>query len=54
MCSCSVTALGDILFVITSNGVDESHINIPSPDAPSFMALNKNTGEVYWTDNHRG
>ncbi len=30
MCSCSVTALGDILFVNTSNGVDESHVNIPS------------------------
>ena len=50
MCSCSVTTLGDILFVITSNGVDESHINIPSINAPSFMALNKNTAEVYWTD----
>ena len=46
MCSCSVTAFGDILFVNTSNGVDESHINIPAPDAPSFMAMDKNTGEV--------
>ncbi len=26
MCSCSVTALGDLLFVNTGNGVDESHI----------------------------
>jgi hypothetical protein len=34
MCSCSVTASGDILFVNTSNGVDESHILLPSPDAP--------------------
>ncbi len=54
MCSCSVTAIGDILFVNTSNGVDESHINIPSPDAPSFMAMNKHTGEVYWTDQSPG
>jgi outer membrane protein assembly factor BamB len=51
MCSCSVTAHGDILFVNTSNGVDESHINIPNVKAPSFMAMNKQTGEVYWTDN---
>ena len=29
MCSCSVTALGDILFVNTSNGVDNSHVLIP-------------------------
>ncbi len=37
MCSCSVTAVGDVLFVNTSNGVDESHINIPSPDAPASL-----------------
>lgn len=54
MCSCSVTALGDILFVNTSNGVDESHIVIPAPDAPSFVAMDKNTGKVYWTDNSPG
>ena len=54
MCSCSVTAYGDILLVNTSNGVDESHVNIPSPDAPSFMAMDKNTGEVLWTDKSPG
>ena len=54
MCSCSVTSFGDLLFVNTSNGVDEAHITIPAPDAPSFMAMNKNTGEVYWTDNSPG
>ncbi|MFG0333549.1 MAG: PQQ-binding-like beta-propeller repeat protein [Maioricimonas sp. JB049] len=54
MCSCSVTVAGDLLFVNTSNGVDESHINIPSPDAPSFIAMNKNTGEVVWTDKSPG
>ncbi|PQO32496.1 serine/threonine protein kinase [Bremerella cremea] len=50
MCSCSITALGDILFVNTSNGVDESHIVIPSTEAPSFFAMDKNTGEIFWTD----
>ena len=54
MCSCSVTALGDILFVNTSNGVDASHLNIPKPNAPSFMAMDKNTGEVLWTDESPG
>ena len=54
MCSCSVTASGDVLFVNTSNGVDESHILLPSPDAPSFIAMDKNTGEVLWTDNSPG
>ncbi|MBY0589008.1 PQQ-binding-like beta-propeller repeat protein [bacterium] len=54
MCSCSVTCLGDLLFVHTSNGVDESHINIPSPTAPSFLCLDRNTGKVIWTDNSPG
>ena len=30
MCSCSVTAAGDMLFVNTSNGVDEGHNYIPA------------------------
>lgn len=50
MCSCSVTVYGDILLVNTSNGVDESHINLPAPNAPSFMAMDKNSGKVLWTD----
>ena len=54
MCSCSVTAVGDILFVNTSNGVDEGHVNLPAPSAPSFVALDKNTGKVLWTDNSPG
>ncbi len=54
MCSCSVTSAGNLLFVNTSNGVDESHISIPAPDAPSFMALNRDTGEVLWTDKSPG
>ena len=33
---------------MTGNGVDEGHINIPSPLAPSFVAVDKNTGELVW------
>ena len=54
MCSCSVTAMGDILFVNTSNGLDESHVNLPAPSAPSFIAIDKNTGKVIWTDKSPG
>ncbi len=54
MCSCSVTAAGDVLFVNTSNGLDETHINLPAPEAPSFIALDKNTGQVLWTDKSPG
>jgi outer membrane protein assembly factor BamB len=41
----------DLLFVSTSNGQDESHVNIPSPRAPSIIAINKNTGKLAWEDN---
>ncbi|MCA9243785.1 MAG: PQQ-binding-like beta-propeller repeat protein [Phycisphaerales bacterium] len=41
----------DLVFVITSNGVDEGHLNIPSPDAPAFIAVNKDTGELVWYRN---
>lgn len=54
MCSCSVTAVGNLLFVNTSNGVDEGHINLPAEDAPAFLCMNKETGEVLWTDNTPG
>jgi outer membrane protein assembly factor BamB len=42
---------GDLLFVGTGNGQDESHVNVPSPKAPSILALNKNTGKLVWEDN---
>ncbi len=46
--------VGDKLFVNTSNGVDESHVNIPSPDAPSLICLDRNTGKLLWEDNSPG
>jgi outer membrane protein assembly factor BamB len=54
MSSCSITAAGDVLFVCTSNGIDEEHKFVPAPDAPSFMAMDKNTGKILWTDNSPG
>ncbi|HYV36620.1 MAG TPA: PQQ-binding-like beta-propeller repeat protein [Gemmataceae bacterium] len=42
---------GDLVFAVTSNGVNENHIDIPAPAAPSFVAVNKNTGKVVWTNN---
>jgi outer membrane protein assembly factor BamB len=54
MCSCSLTIVGDLLFVCTSNGVDFEHNYIPVPEAPSFLVMNKNTKEVLWTDNSPG
>ena len=47
----SPVIFGDLIFVSTSNGQDESHVNIPSPRAPAIIALNKNTGKLVWEDN---
>ena len=54
MCSCSVTVHGDWLFVITGNGVDEGHLNLPNSDAPSFLCVDKRDGKVIWADGSPG
>ncbi|MEZ6134571.1 MAG: PQQ-binding-like beta-propeller repeat protein [Pirellulaceae bacterium] len=54
MCSCSVTCVGDLLFVNTSNGVDEGHKNLPNDKAPSFLCMNRNSGELLWSDSSPG
>lgn len=54
MCSCSLMFTGDILFVNTGNGVDEGHLSLPQPNAPSFVALNMTSGEVIWADSSPG
>ncbi len=46
----SVLVRGDLLYVTTSNGVDKSHTNIPSPGAPSLIALDKRTGRLVAVD----
>ena len=51
---CSPLIVGDRLFVITSNGVDEAHKFVVAPEAPSFIAVDKNTGKVLWKRNDPG
>jgi outer membrane protein assembly factor BamB len=48
--NCSVLVIGDLVYVCTSNGQDWTHSDIPSPNAPSFIALNKKTGELAGED----
>lgn len=54
MSNSSVTSWGDLLYLSTSNGQDESHVNIPSPKAPAIIAVNKKTGKVVWEQNNVG
>jgi outer membrane protein assembly factor BamB len=47
-CNSDVLALGNLLMVGTSNGQNEGHSGVPSPFAPSLIAVNKHSGEVVW------
>ena len=47
----SPVAYQNLLFVGTSNGQDESHVNIPSPKAPAIIAIDRATGKLVWEDN---
>jgi outer membrane protein assembly factor BamB len=44
----------NLLYVSTSNGQDESHVNIPSPKAPAIIALDRTTGKLVWEDGSPG
>jgi HEAT repeat protein/outer membrane protein assembly factor BamB len=43
-----VLPVGDLLMVSTSNGQNEGHTRVPSPRAPSLVAVDKRSGDVVW------
>lgn len=47
-CNSEVLPLGDLLIVATSNGQNEGHTRVPSPRAPSMIAVDKRSGELVW------
>ncbi len=47
-CNSDVLPVGDLLIVSTSNGQNEGHTRVPSPRAPSLIAVDKRSGEVVW------
>ena len=49
--SSSPVSHGDLIFVNTSNGVDDSGEKTPNPDAPVIIALDKKTGKLAWQAN---
>jgi outer membrane protein assembly factor BamB len=51
--NCSPLIAGDLLYVVTGNGRDGDN-QLPSPKAPSFLALNKKTGKVAWKKDSPG
>jgi outer membrane protein assembly factor BamB/HEAT repeat protein len=44
----NVLLVGDLLIVSTSNGLNEGHTRVPSPRAPSLIAVDKRSGDVVW------
>ena len=54
LAACHPLIVGDLVFVVTGNGVDQNHEKLPSPDAPSFLAVNKHTGSVVWQSSAPG
>ncbi len=50
----SPVSWGGLIFISTSNGQDESHVNVPSPRAPSLIAVDKRTGKLAWEDSSPG
>lgn len=47
LCNCSPLIVGDLIYVVTGNGRDAEN-NIASPQAPSFVAVNKKNGQLAW------
>ena len=43
-----VLPVGDLLMVSTSNGQNEGHTRVPSPRAPSLIAVDKHSSKVVW------
>ena len=52
--ACCPLIVDDFVFVITANGADENHTNIPSPEAPSFLTLSKKSGKMLWKSDAPG
>ncbi len=54
LANCSPVVNSNLLYCGTGNGQDESHVNIPSPKAPSIIAIDRTTGKLVWEDNSVG
>ena len=51
MTSCAILPYEDMIYIITGNGVDDTHKHVVSPNAPAIVALKKADGKLVWSDN---
>ena len=54
MANSSPVVFENLILISTSNGQDESHVNVPAPKAPAIIAVDKTTGKLVWEDNSVG
>jgi outer membrane protein assembly factor BamB len=54
MANSSPVVWENLVFVETSNGQDENHEKVTSPQAPSFIAVDKDSGKIVWQDSSPG
>ena len=52
--SCSPLVVDNTVYILTGNSVNEKPLAEQSPDAPSFMAFDKFTGELRWKEKSTG
>jgi len=53
VCTCSPLIIGDVMYVVTGNGTNADG-KVVAPQAPSFVALHKETGKLVWQSNLPG
>ena len=53
-CASAPLVADDIVFVVTGNGASADADGVPAPQAPSFLAVDRHTGKVIWSDNSPG
>jgi len=54
MTSSAITSYGDYIYVITGNGVDDTHKHVVAPAAPGIICFDKNSGKAIWSSNVAG
>ncbi len=54
MTASSPVTVGDLMYIETGNGVDDTHKHVVAPNAPGLVCVNKNSGAVVWTNNSPG
>ena len=54
MSNSSPVSLGNLVYLSTSNGQNEAHSKVPSPQAPTIVAVEKRDGQLVWSDNSPG